>query len=96
MNNTHVSSLSTSEEAATEEEKLPQYVSHDRKFMDKNWSKLMEANIDNGDLVVDDTGAGSCSQSVLCFLQKTEDTDGPGSDDWFIKEMRINRCRPIA
>jgi len=89
MNNTHVSSLSTSEEAATEEEKLPDMSPNDRKFMDK-LVELMEANMDNGDLVVDDlVREVAVSRSV--FFKKLKTLTGLAPIE-FIKEMRINRA----
>ena len=92
MNNTHVSSLSTSEEAATEEEKLPDMSPNDRKFMDK-LVELMEANMDNGDLVVDDlVREVAVSRSV--FFKKLKTLTGLAPIE-FIKEMRINRAAQL-
>ena len=87
MNNTHVSSLSTSEEAATEEEKLPDMSPNDRKFMDK-LVELMEANMDNGDLVRE----VAVSRSV--FFKKLKTLTGLAPIE-FIKEMRINRAAQL-
>ena len=92
MNNTHASSLSTSEEAATEEEKLPDMSPNDRKFMDK-LVELMEANMDNGDLVVDDlVREVAVSRSV--FFKKLKTLTGLAPIE-FIKEMRINRAAQL-
>ena len=92
MNNTHVSSLSTSEETATEEEKLPDMSPNDRKFMDK-LVELMEANMDNGDLVVDDlVREVAVSRSV--FFKKLKTLTGLAPIE-FIKEMRINRAAQL-
>ena len=92
MNNTYVSSLSTSEEAATEEEKLPDMSPNDRKFMDK-LVELMEANMDNGDLVVDDlVREVAVSRSV--FFKKLKTLTGLAPIE-FIKEMRINRAAQL-
>ena len=92
MSNTHVSSLSASEETATEEEKLPDMSPNDRKFMDK-LVELMEANMDNGDLVVDDlVREVAVSRSV--FFKKLKTLTGLAPIE-FIKEMRINRAAQL-
>lgn len=84
-----MSSGATPSEECTEQKKVPEMSSNDRKFMDK-LLELMEKNMDNGDLVVDDfVQELAVSRSV--FFKKLKTLTGLAPIE-FIKEMRMNRA----
>ncbi len=71
------------------ENQTPEMSSNDRKFMDK-LIKLMESNMDNGDLVVDDL-VQELAVSRSVFFKKLKTLTGLAPIE-FIKEMRMNRA----
>ena len=71
------------------ENQIPEMSSNDRKFMDK-LIKLMESNMDNGDLVVDDL-VQELAVSRSVFFKKLKTLTGLAPIE-FIKEMRMNRA----
>lgn len=76
-------------ETVAEEKPKAEMSPNDRKFMDK-LVELMEANMDNGDLVVDDL-VRELAVSRSVFFKKLKTLTGLAPVE-FIKEMRINRA----
>ena len=73
----------------TPSEKIPEMSPSDQKFMNK-LMELMEANLDNGNLIVDDlVKEMAVSRSV--FFKKLKSLTGFAPVE-FIREVRINRA----
>lgn len=75
-----------------EQQVQPEMSSHDRKFMEK-LTKLMEKNMDNGELIVDDL-VKELAVSRSVFFKKLKMLTGLAPIE-FIKEMRVKRAAQL-